>query len=151
MSNWRTFTNATTIPQYFKENGYTSIGMGKIFHPGPPNGNDDSKYSWSLPYFHGENTVRNPDCWLSFENISDSDLRDGQTTDKAVETIKQNRTKGDNTYFFLATGFHKPHLPFFAPSRLQHVLCTWRNCPAQKSWCSYWHSPHCMVNLLRDS
>ena len=48
---WRKFTNATTIPQYFKENGYTSIGMGKIFHPGLPSSNDDIKYSWSLPYF----------------------------------------------------------------------------------------------------
>ena len=59
---WRTVpdaTNATTIPQYFKENGYLTIGMGKIFHPGAPNGNDDDKYSWSpegLPYVHtGEN------------------------------------------------------------------------------------------------
>ena len=50
---WRNFTNATTIPQYFKENGYRSIGMGKIFHPGAASGNDDLKYSWSLPYFHG--------------------------------------------------------------------------------------------------
>ena len=41
---WRTTnnaTNATTIPQYFKENGYISIGMGKIFHPGTPGGNND--------------------------------------------------------------------------------------------------------------
>ena len=41
---WRTTsnaTNATTIPQYFKENGYISIGMGKIFHPGVPGGNND--------------------------------------------------------------------------------------------------------------
>ena len=117
---WRKFTNATTIPQYFKENGYKSIGMGKIFHPGAPSGNDDIKYSWSLPYFHGENKVRSPNCWHSFYNISDNELRDGQTADKAVETlkeIKQNRTKGDSTPFFLATGFHKPHLPFFAPSK----------------------------------
>ena len=52
---WRKFTNATTIPQYFKENGYISIRMGKVFHPGAPNGNDDSLYSWSpegLPYYH---------------------------------------------------------------------------------------------------
>jgi arylsulfatase A-like enzyme len=25
--------NYTTIPQWFKQHGYTSIGMGKIFHP----------------------------------------------------------------------------------------------------------------------
>ena len=118
---WRMFTNATTIPQYFKENGYRSIGMGKIFHPGPPSGHDDVKYSWSLPYFHGKNSVEaNHSSWHSFENISDSDLRDGQIADNAVSTlkeIKQNRTKGDKTPFFLATGFHKPHLPFYAPSK----------------------------------
>lgn len=117
---WRSYTNATTIPQYFKENGYVSVGMGKIFHPGAPSGNDDRKYSWSLPYFHGKNKVKSPNAWSSFENISDNDLRDGQIADNAVETLKQikrNRTKGDSKPFFVAVGFHKPHLPFFAPSK----------------------------------
>ena len=118
---WRMYTNATTIPQYFKENGYRSIGMGKIFHPGQPSGGDDAKYSWSLPYFHGKNKFEaNNTSWHSFENISDSDLRDGQIADNAVKTvreIKRNRTMGDDTPFFLATGFHKPHLPFYAPSK----------------------------------
>ena len=117
---WRTFTNATTIPQYFKENGYTSIGMGKIFHPGAESRHDDTTYSWSLPYFHGRDTVDSPNSWSCFFNISDNALTDGQVADKAVETlkaIKQNRTKGNNTPFFLAVGFHKPHLPFFAPSK----------------------------------
>ena len=34
---------------------YVTVGMGKVFHPGGANGNDDSKYSWSpegLPYYH---------------------------------------------------------------------------------------------------
>lgn len=117
---WRTFTNATTIPQYFKENGYTSIGMGKIFHPGRPGGDDDIKYSWSVPYYHGTDDVHSPNAWHCFDNISDNTLTDGKVADKAVETlkeIKQNRTEGDNTPFFLAVGFHKPHLPFFAPSK----------------------------------
>ena len=118
---WRTTTNATTIPQYFKENGYISIGMGKIFHPGKPSGNDDRMYSWSLPYFHGENKVSaEHNSWHSFDNISDNMLMDGQIADNAVsimQQIKQNRSKGDSRPFFLATGFHKPHLPFFAPSK----------------------------------
>ena len=117
---WRNYTNATTIPQYFKENGYVSVGMGKIFHPGAPSGNDDIKYSWSLPYFHGKNKVGSPNSWHRFENISDNDLRDGQIADNAVETLKQikkNRTEGNNTPFFVAVGFHKPHLPFFAPAK----------------------------------
>ena len=49
---WRDYTNATIIPQYFKENGYVSVGMGKIFHLGAQNGNDVMDYSWSLPYYH---------------------------------------------------------------------------------------------------
>ncbi len=117
---WRDFTNATTIPQYFKENGYVSIGMGKIFHPGAPSGDDDIKYSWSLPYFHGNNTVTSKNSWYRWENITDSGLRDGQVADNAIKMIKQikeNRTKGDNTPFFMAVGFHKPHLPFFAPAK----------------------------------
>ncbi len=71
-------------------------------------------YPWSLPYFHGEDKVHSPNAWCSFDNISDSDLQDGQIADHAVEVlkeIKQNHTKGDNTPFFVATGFHKPHLP----------------------------------------
>ena len=75
---------------------------------------------WSLPYFHGTDDVESPNSWHCFDNISDNALTDGKIADKAVETlkeIKQNRTKGSNTPFFLAVGFHKPHLPFFAPSQ----------------------------------
>ena len=117
---WRDFTNATTIPQYFKENGYVSIGMGKIFHPGAPSGHDDIKYSWSLPYFHGKNAVHNANSWYRWENESDESFVDGQVARNALRTlqqIKENRTKGDDSPFFLAVGFHKPHLPFFAPAK----------------------------------
>lgn len=124
---WRTVpnaTNATTIPQYFKNNGYISIGMGKIFHPGPPSGNDDDKYSWSpegLPYFHAQedDSVAKGTAWYDFDR-PDNRLRDGMIADHAVDVlqqIKHNRTKGDNRSFFLAVGFHKPHLPFYCPSK----------------------------------
>ncbi|KAK6171255.1 hypothetical protein SNE40_019482 [Patella caerulea] len=43
--------NYTTIPEFFKNNGYRTIGMGKIFHPGPASGNDDP-ISWTDPYYH---------------------------------------------------------------------------------------------------
>lgn len=34
-SYWRTVAgNFTTLPQYFKENGYHTKAIGKIFHPG---------------------------------------------------------------------------------------------------------------------
>eukprot|EP00118_Oscarella_pearsei_P025460 m.308222 g.308222 ORF g.308222 m.308222 type:complete len:535 (+) comp43590_c0_seq1:32-1636(+) len=126
---WRNFTNATTIPQYFKENGYISIGMGKVFHPAGPSGYDDKAYSWSpegLPYYHsplekqygpGKNRTS---MWWGFDGFEDNQLPDGQICDHAVETLqafKTNRTKGDRRPFFLAVGFHKPHVPLFAPKK----------------------------------
>ena len=34
-SYWRTHAgNFTTLPQYFKENGYFTASVGKVFHPG---------------------------------------------------------------------------------------------------------------------
>ena len=63
---WRNFTNATTIPQYFKENGYISAGMGKVFHPGADSGNDDIAYSWNVPYFHAPNNKRKG-SWTPFD------------------------------------------------------------------------------------
>eukprot|EP00118_Oscarella_pearsei_P015182 m.135238 g.135238 ORF g.135238 m.135238 type:complete len:535 (+) comp38157_c0_seq56:295-1899(+) len=128
MEYWRRFTNATTIPQYFKEHGYISIGMGKVFHPGPANGNDDAKYSWSpegLPYYHSPlNKAYGPEnrtsLWWAFDGFEDNQLPDGQISDHAVSTLKQikeNRTKGDDRPFFLAVGFHKPHIPLYAPKK----------------------------------
>ena len=119
---WRNYTNATTIPQYFKENGYVSIGMGKIFHPGAPSGNDDSAYSWSLPYYHSPLQVTNrTSSWWSFDGYQDNQLPDGQIADYAIDTLQQlkkNMTNGNSSSpFFLAVGFHKPHLPFLAPKK----------------------------------
>ena len=121
---WRMYTNATTIPQYFKEYGYISIGMGKIFHPGAANGNDDSEYSWSpegLPYYHSPlqiwSDVNLTSSWWAFEGFEDNQLPDGQIADRAISVLDQlylNRSHGDERPFFLAVGFHKPHLPFFA-------------------------------------
>ncbi|XP_065191458.1 ulvan-active sulfatase-like [Sycon ciliatum] len=47
-----------TMPQWFKEHGYNTTGIGKIFHPGSSSGGPtkdegggDMPYSWSQPYF----------------------------------------------------------------------------------------------------
>ena len=52
--------NFTTIPQFFKELGYNSIGMGKIFHSGEASGGDNDGYSWTDPdsYTAGRNYYR---------------------------------------------------------------------------------------------
>ena len=63
---WRNVSgNFMSIPQYFRHEGYLTIGMGKIFHqdfsasgglPSDPAacpaclGNNDEYYSWNFPY-----------------------------------------------------------------------------------------------------
>src|SRR5215212_5105253 len=44
--------DAITLPQYFKQHGYHTEGMGKIYHQG--HGNHDDAASWSVPFWHGE-------------------------------------------------------------------------------------------------
>ena len=46
-------------------------------------------------------------------DVPDNALRDGETADKAIETLREIKDK----QFFLAVGFCKPHLPFVAPKK----------------------------------
>ncbi|XP_011826644.1 PREDICTED: iduronate 2-sulfatase-like [Mandrillus leucophaeus] len=45
-SYWRVHAgNFSTIPQYFKENGYVTMSVGKVFHPGTAPCSE-SGFSW---------------------------------------------------------------------------------------------------------
>src|SRR6478672_92326 len=44
--------NAVTLPQYFKNNGYRTEGLGKILHVG--HGNHEDPASWSVPHFQAK-------------------------------------------------------------------------------------------------
>ena len=113
--------NFTTIPQYFKENGYITAGMGKIFHPGGASGHDDP-ISWTEPYFHGkaphwDNASQYSWFAASEEETEQYPLLDDQTAEKAIEMLNHlaPEARNGNQPFFLAVGFHKPHLPFLSP------------------------------------
>ena len=93
--------------------------MRKVFHYGAPNRYDDKAYSWSVPYFHAPSDNANGTSWHSFD-IYKENLQDGKIASYALSTlneIKQNRSKGDNRPFFVAVGFHKPHLPFYCAKK----------------------------------
>ncbi|KAK3097190.1 hypothetical protein FSP39_007306 [Pinctada imbricata] len=117
--------NFTTIPQYFKMNGYTSVGMGKIFHQGHASNNDDP-ISWSMPYFHAPNQAywinSNVSSWraVSETEMKENPLPDKQITDRAMEVLKNVApdAKSGKKPFFVAVGFHKPHLPFVFPDKM---------------------------------
>ncbi|KAK7097570.1 hypothetical protein V1264_004525 [Littorina saxatilis] len=118
--------NYTTLPQHFKNNGYITQSVGKIFHPGSTSGNtDDYPFSWTFPARHApslkyfyDKICPGPDgklydnavCPLERSQIPSGKLPDEENADFAVSFL-QNRSV-DQKPFFLALGFHKPHLPF---------------------------------------
>lgn len=133
-SYWRDFSgNYTTLPQYLKESGYKTYSFGKIFHPGrSSNFTDDYPFSWSIPPYHpsteiykdadvclDENThlfAKNIVCPVVTEFQPGKTLPDIQTTDAAIEQIEYHKATQNNTPFFMAVGYHKPHIPLKFPS-----------------------------------
>ena len=112
---WRdTGGNFSTIPQYFRENGYLSYGSGKVFH----GNNNDNLYSWT------ENCFRSTtdDFWESDgmswgmiepEDYEETPLPCMQIRDYGIDKLRQ--VANEPSPFFIAIGFKRPHLPFKAP------------------------------------
>ncbi|XP_072302625.1 iduronate 2-sulfatase [Eucyclogobius newberryi] len=129
-SYWRTHAgNYSTLPQYFKESGYYTKSIGKVFHPGvASNHSDDFPYSWSVPAYHPasfsfekKKMCRGADgqlhsnllCAVDVSQQPMATLPDIESTDEALTFIKSRRSR--HQPFFLALGFHKPHIPFRIP------------------------------------
>lgn len=126
-----------TLPQWFKEHGYASHGVGKIFHVG--HGNHEDAASWSVPHFQGKTVgyARTENAVLSreealFENkggagklpkgvpyesadVADDTYADGVIAKEAITRLRGFKQSGES--FFLAVGFLRPHLPFCAPKK----------------------------------
>ncbi len=128
-----------SLPQHFKNHGYTSLSLGKIFHHSEREPGDDPQ-SWSEPsWYHGESYKH----WFTQESLDyvkqlkalpkdqqpkqlraapfesadepDASYPDAQTAAKAIETL--HRLKAEAKPFFLGVGFVKPHLPFTCPQK----------------------------------
>ncbi|NXE75664.1 IDS sulfatase, partial [Cochlearius cochlearius] len=129
-SYWRVHAgNYSTMPQYFKENGYVTLSVGKVFHPGvSSNYSDDYPYSWSVPPFHpstekyeNDKTCRGKDgklyanlvCPVDVTEMPSGTLPDIQSTEEAIRLL--NVMKTNKQKFFLAVGYHKPHIPLRYP------------------------------------
>ncbi len=128
-----------TWPEHFKNAGYHTARISKVFHMGVPgdiergtNGADDPR-SWSERFNSqgpewkakgvGETLERNPDGkkpvmggnTFVYVQAQGDDLvhADGKTAAKACELLDRYKAKT----FFLAVGFVRPHVPFVAPKR----------------------------------
>ncbi len=101
---------AVTLPQHFKAQGYHTGSVGKIVHRIPAT---EDELSWSEPIWREPhrsiNRTTSP-SWAALE-VEDDELEDGKIANAAVDTLADIK----DFSFFLAVGFNKPHLPFYAP------------------------------------
>ena len=122
--------DAVTVSQYFKNHGYHSMSMGKIFH-----GGFDDPQSWSVPSQYPKSPQYASEAALKMQNdpantdkkgrargpaVEDADVpddtyADGKIARLAVKTFGE--LKQSTKPFFLAVGMLKPHLPFVAPKK----------------------------------
>jgi arylsulfatase A-like enzyme len=115
--------NALSLPQYFKMNGYTTAGMGKIYHMASAGPGHDAP-SWSIAYrdakrkayalpFTPNAKKRGPA--VECADVPDNTYHDGRLTEMAIGLL--DSLGKSSKPFFLAVGFLKPHLPFVAPKK----------------------------------
>lgn len=112
-----------SLPALFRQNGYYTMNLGKIYHTIKEDDNDykgwDEIYDFKATEIGNKGERRNMTedvlkwCWWMAAEGEDEDQGDGQIAKKAVEFIKSEHEKP----FFLAVGLHKPHDPFIAPKR----------------------------------
>ena len=120
--------DAVMLPQYFRQRGYYSAGAGKVFH----NAKLSDPASWD---FYEDLPPEDPEEKAAIESrygAADGGGGDGRprayqlTSDgtrtrdgKNVRTILRlmEEKSAARQPFFLAAGFHKPHLPWTAPKK----------------------------------
>lgn len=146
IENYISKSDSTALPEtfihHFKNNGYHTIGIGKISHSadGYVYGYEDSKsdqrelpLSWSelvfdygkwgtgwnafFGYANGDNRQGLKRQVKPYENadVSDLDYPDGLIAEQAL--IKLREAADRDQPFFMGLGFFKPHLPFTAPKK----------------------------------
>jgi iduronate 2-sulfatase len=137
-----TMPDITTLPQHFKNNGYHTRSLGKIYHVGI-----DDDASWTIPAWHsgkprtsaatqeavkkyiadakaagttlpqkgkGSRNAAIP----AFEAVEcgDDDLLDGDCAANAISQLREH-AKNPSQPFFLAVGFANPHVPWISPKK----------------------------------
>jgi iduronate 2-sulfatase len=139
----RAVPDATTLPQYFKQQGYRAEAIGKVLHTG--HGNHDDANSWSVPsipekvveYLRPESTaggqLTREEAFFTnqrlgeistlprgaaweISDVPDNAYADGRIADEGIRRLRATKERGGEP-LFLALGFVKPHLPFTAPKK----------------------------------
>lgn len=140
-----------TWSQHFKDNGWFTARVSKIYHMGVPGGigkddpGADDAISWHERYnspgpewmapgdgetlegnSNGERPVVGGNTFVVVAADGDDMMHsDGKTAAKAAELIAQHAGKP----FFLAVGFVRPHVPFVSPRKYHEAFLPYDKMP----------------------
>jgi uncharacterized sulfatase len=114
------------LPQLFRQHGYFTAGMGKVFHDTKQS---DAEKSWDFYQDRKSDDVqeaaavkkryeyaqgKRPFEWTRLDGSGDK-TRDGISA-RGIARIMEEKARA-GVPFFVAAGFHKPHLPWTAPAK----------------------------------
>jgi iduronate 2-sulfatase len=119
--------DVVTLPQLFKQHGYHTENIGKIFHNWRQDKYRGDAPSWSVPAVmhygnHGDDKLHiagepppnhSPTPRTEARDVPDDAYFDGRVAEKAVAALGRLKDRP----FFLAVGFWKPHAPFNPPKK----------------------------------
>lgn len=115
------------LPEYFKQNGYHTMGVGKLFHNHAPDGLLDEsggrekgfgplpekRFVWDGFGNSDRKTYgRTSTDWGAFPS-ADSLMPDHQSVDWVIQRLNQKQEKP----FFMGIGFLRPHVPLYVPQK----------------------------------
>lgn len=120
--------DVVTLPQYFKQHGYFTQNVGKIYHNWIHEIHGDPD-SWSVPaelHFanHGSDKAQvagglpassTNSLKCECRDVPDEAYFDGRVAKLAIGALRERASTQEP--FFLAVGFWKPHSPFNAPKK----------------------------------
>ena len=122
------FPKIKTLPGRFKEQGYHTAGIGKIYHNWAQSIEGDAQswtdpqvHHWGAHYmdwyvpgrFYEMHTDLKKGPAVQCVDVPDEAYIDGRTANNAINKLRELQ----EVPFFLAVGFWKPHLPFNAPKK----------------------------------
>jgi uncharacterized sulfatase len=123
--------DVVTLPQMFKNGGYATARVGKMYHYGVPGqigtaGLDDPP-SWGqtvnprgldkdeeakVTNPHGSRSLGSALAWYESEG-GDNEFTDALVAEATIKLLEEHRDKP----FFIGCGFYRPHTPFIVPKK----------------------------------